>query len=116
MRNDLDKLSKMLVHDTGVAKSYNIPVSNAVNLFVRVSVNAGFDHLSVSVRNKKGGAVERCPKWKEMKIIKELFFKKNEFAFQFHPCEEDNICYHPYVLHIWRNQNGDFPIPPKEFI
>jgi hypothetical protein len=116
MRNDLDRLNNMLIHDTGVVKTYIIPISNIINLMVRVSTNGGFDHISVSVKNKSGQIIERCPKWKEMKVIKEMFFKKDEFAFQFHPAEADNVSKHPYCLHIWRNQKGDFPIPPKKFI
>lgn len=52
-----------------------------------------------------------------MEQIRRLFFKDDEFAFQYHaPLAEyvDGSSFgHPYCLHLWRPQKGAFPVPPK---
>jgi hypothetical protein len=60
--------------------------------------------------------VERCPKWDEMKYVKELFFEPNETVIQFHPPIADNISINDYVLHLWKNNNQEIQLPPKYMI
>lgn len=74
------------------------------------STDGGWDHVSVS--NKKG----RCPTWDEMKCIKELFFKPDEWAIQYNPPPDENISRHNYVLHLWRPQQSELPVPPRIFV
>ena len=80
-------------------------------MFIRViaSSGEGWDHVSVSLPN-------RCPNWLEMSYIKNLFFKSDEWAVEYHPPKSENINVHQYCLHLWRCQNQNFPIPPKEFV
>lgn len=66
----------------------------------------GWDHVSVSLQH-------RCPTWKEMCFIKNLFFKKNEMVLQFHPPEKDYINIGKTALHMWRPWNQNVELPPR---
>lgn len=66
----------------------------------------GWEHLSVSHKNK-------IPSWLCMEEMKEMFFKDDEEAFQFHPKMENYINNNEYTLHIWRKQDGTMNTPPS---
>lgn len=66
----------------------------------------GWDHVSVSTRN-------RCPSWDEMCIIKDVFFHPYEAVMQLHPPESEYVNNHPYCLHLWRPQEQPIPLPPS---
>lgn len=66
----------------------------------------GWDHVSVSLRH-------RTPTWEEMNFIKNLFFEKEETAFQFHPAESEYVNFHKNVLHIWRSWDDPIKLPPR---
>lgn len=70
------------------------------------SNGGGWDHLSVSLP-------DRCPTWEEMKEIKGLFFRQDEWAVEYHPPADDNISIHPFCLHLWRPQYEPLPTPPR---
>lgn len=70
-----------------------------------VSWGGGWDHVSASFRN-------RTPTWEEMAEIKEMFFRKEETAVQFHPAAAEYINQHPYCLHIWKKQGQQHELPP----
>lgn len=70
------------------------------------SWGGGWDHVSVSFR-------DRCPVWKEMCEIKDIFFGEDEVCVQYHPKKEEYINNHPYCLHIFRPQNAELPMPPS---
>lgn len=78
---------------------------------VIASNGQGWDHISVCLLDNKGKFVERTPNWDEMCEIKRLFFKTHEQTVEFHPKEEDYINDHPYVLHMWRYNVAEFPLP-----
>ena len=69
------------------------------------SWGGGWDHVSVSFRN-------RLPTWDEMCEVKSMFFKPEETAWEYHPMESEYVNNHPYALHIWRLQKIELPIPP----
>ncbi len=71
----------------------------------------GWDHVSVSLPGRN-----RCPTWDEMCTVKDLFFPPDESAIQFHPPTSEYVNTHPYVLHLWRIQDGEFPVPPIECV
>ena len=83
-----------------------------MRLHVIIGSDFGWDHVSVSVLNKK----KRCPTWDEMCWIKHLFFKDDEWAMQLHPPPNKNINIHPFVLHLWRPQEGEIITPPRECV
>lgn len=54
-----------------------------------------WQHVSVSLDN-------RCPNWREMCFIKDLFWDEEEECIQFHPPKSEYIDLHKYCLHIWK--------------
>jgi hypothetical protein len=75
------------------------------SLKVIVSDGGDWDHVSVSTNH-------RCPNWREMCFIKDLFFESNETCVQFHPSKDQYINNHPFCLHIWRPQKFTIDLPP----
>lgn len=69
------------------------------------SWGGGWDHVSVSFRN-------RTPSWEEMAEIKDMFFRKDETAVQYHPEEDEYVNDHPHCLHIWKKQGHTHELPP----
>lgn len=76
-----------------------------------VSWEMGWEHVSVSLP----GAM-RCPTWEEMCYIKDLCWNDNETVIQYHPAKSDYVNFHPFVLHLWRPIDIDFPKPPTIMI
>lgn len=52
-------------------------------------------HVSVSLTN-------RCPNWREMCFVKDLFFDDEEECIQLHPKRSEYVNAMPYCLHIWK--------------
>lgn len=75
-------------------------------LQIIASDQLGWDHVSVSLNH-------RIPNWTEMSYIKNLFFEPHEWAYQLHAPPSDHINLHPYVLHLWRPQDQEIPLPPS---
>jgi hypothetical protein len=76
-------------------------------MVVIASFGAGWDHVSVSRKN-------RVPNWAEMEFVKRLFFEDHETAVQFHVPSSDHVNMHPNVLHLWRPNDGrEMPRPPS---
>jgi hypothetical protein len=81
------------------------PIDGA-DLACIASTGAGWDHVSVSRRN-------RCPNWAEMEAVKRRFFRDDETAMQLHVPPDQHISVHPFCLHLWRPNDGrDIPRPP----
>ena len=78
-------------------------------LKVIASSGEGWDHISVSVRN-------RCPNWLEMQYVHRMFFKEDETAWEYHVRPADHINIMPNCLHLWRKHGFDMPMPPGEFV
>lgn len=76
---------------------------------VIVSTGEGWDHVSVSLAH-------RCPRYEEMKMVKRLCFKPDEWAFELHAPPSKHISIHPYVLHLWRPQNVPIPLPDEKMV
>jgi len=70
------------------------------------SCDLGWDHVSVSCR-------KRTPKYQEMKFMKRLFFRPDEWAVEYHPADENYISTNDNVLHIWRPHGVELPQPPR---
>jgi len=100
------KFPDKYIIETGIdGGMYSIPFEGR-DLNVIASNGANWDHVSVSLKN-------RCPNWREMCFIKDLFFEENEVAMQLHPAKDDYINMHPYCLHLWRAHNVEIPMPPS---
>lgn len=76
---------------------------------VCISRVLGWEHLSVSFKNK-------IPSWEVMNEMKEMFFRDDEDAFQYHPKKDDYINNNEYTLHIWRPLEGMKQIPPSVLV
>lgn len=74
-------------------------------LRVIASDGAGWEHVSVSTER-------RTPTWSEMHHVKGLFWDPEEVVMQLHPRESNYVNNHPYVLHMWRPQMAEIPLPP----
>jgi hypothetical protein len=84
------------------------PIDKA-RMRVVASSDGGWDHVSVSRRN-------RCPNWTEMEFVKRAFFLDNETAMQLHVKPIEHINCHPHTLHIWRPHDMPIPLPPAIFV
>jgi hypothetical protein len=78
-------------------------------LFVVATDVGGWDHVSVHAKG-------RCPSWKEMQWVRELFFQDDEWAVQYSPAKSEHINKHEYTLHWFRPQQEKLPLPPREFV
>lgn len=76
------------------------------DMMLIVSVGAGWDHCSVSLPY-------RVPSYEEMKWIKRLCFRDDEWAMELHAPPSKHINRHPYVLHLWRPHDVPIPTPPE---
>lgn len=79
---------------------------DGVFYLVLASTGAGWEHVSVSLPNKK-----RCPTWEEMCAIKDLFWDPEEVVVQYHPARSKYVNCHPYVLHLWKPTGRELPAP-----
>ena len=73
-------------------------------LAVIFSDGDGWDHVSVS-------RTDRIPIWQEMCWVKDRFFDPEDCVVQFHPPASRYVNTHPFVLHLWKWQGGEFPQP-----
>lgn len=67
--------------------------------------DTGWDHVSVSLKN-------RPPNWSEMCFVKKLFFDEEETVVQFHPKKSEYVNNHPHCLHLWRSTKAEHELPP----
>jgi len=75
-------------------------------LHVVASNGAGWEHVSVSLKN-------RTPTWDEMCFVKGLFWAPDEVVIQYHPADSEYVNNHPFCLHMWRPTDSSIPTPPK---
>ena len=90
--------------DCGNNGLFMIPLKTKL-LRVIASDEMGWEHVSVSLRN-------RCPNWKEMNAVKNLFWSEEDAVMQLHPPKSEYVNCHPNVLHLWRPTNETIPRPP----
>lgn len=84
--------------------AFSVALKHGQQVFVIASDGMGWEHVSVSRR-------DRCPTWDEMCQVKALFWSDEDCVVQFHPPKRDYVNNHPYCLHLWRLQGGEFPRP-----
>ena len=101
---------------------FSIPVTSDI-LFCIASDGTGFEengsrweHVSVTVRNRRGLPLARCATWAQMCIVKDAFWGLDECVIQFHPPEKDYVNNHNFCLHLWRLVGADIPQPPSIFV
>ena len=94
-------------HECGVF-TVPSPIDRAP-MTVIASADEGWDHVSVSRRN-------RTPNYPEMQAIYRMFFADGEMAMQLHVPASDHVNVHPNCLHLWRPWQDDIPLPPSIFV
>ncbi len=95
---------------------FAIPMPGSFYAQVICSDGLGWDHVSVCMRSKTDPNKFQTPHWDEMCYIKSLFFENEERAMQIHPRKSEYVNVHNHVLHLWRPQTGDIPMPPMEMV
>jgi hypothetical protein len=110
----VSRLDKMLarIHEAGPALDVEnawVIAAQMGDIMVIASNGKGWDHVSVSLPY-------RCPLYDEMKAIKGIFFRDDEWAMELHAPPSKHISCHPYCLHLWRPQDAAIPIPPEEMV
>lgn len=70
---------------------------------------SGWEHVSVSTEY-------RTPSWKEMCLIKNLFWEEEECVIQYHPAKSQYVNYHPHCLHLWKPIGAIIPTPPSDLV
>ena len=78
-------------------------------LLVIVSDGEGWDHVSVSTKN-------RTPSWIEMCFIKDMFWSEDEIVIQYHPAKVDYVNIHEHCLHLWRPTQAELPLPELKLV
>ncbi len=78
-------------------------------LRIIASHGGGWNHVSVSLE-------KRCPNWREMCFIKDLFFDEEDCVIQYHPPKSKYKNIHPFCLHLWQPQDIEIPTPPLEYV
>ena len=93
----------------GTCGAFKIPIGNRVANVIASSSDGG-EHVSVSLD------VDRCPKWNEMGVIKDLFFHETECVMQLHGPVEEHINNHDYCLHLWKPIDNKIPWPTSYMV
>lgn len=83
-----------------------IPLKHQQKLRVIASNGMGWEHVSVSRR-------DRCPTWEEMCQVKALFWGDDDCVVQYHPPRSQYVNNHQNCLHMWRPVGIDMPMPPS---
>lgn len=71
------------------------------------SNGAGWDHVSVAPYNRRV-----VPTWDDMCRLKDMFFREDEIAVQYHPPKSEYVNNVPNCLHLWRPTEAEMPTPP----
>lgn len=75
-----------------------------------------WEHVSVTVLRARKRGKPRTPTWKEMCLVKSLFWDDDETVVQFHPKVADYVNVHPNRLHLWKRRGAEYELPPRELL
>lgn len=94
--------------DTGYGNNgaFVVSLKRGQTVFVIASDMLGWEHISVSHKN-------RNPTWDEMCQVKAMFWDPEDVVVQYHPRESEYVNNHPFCLHLFRPIGVDFPVPPS---
>lgn len=73
----------------------------------------GWEHVSVSVRERGAPTASKLPTWAEMCMVKALFWGEEEAVVQFHPPKSVYVNL-AEVLHLWRH--ASIPVPDPRMV
>ena len=89
--------------------AFKVPGPTGPDLFCIASDGLGWEHVSVSLKN-------RCPNWLEMSAIKDMFWDPEDCVVKFHPPRSEYINNHDYCLHLWRPVKVKIPRPDSKLV
>jgi hypothetical protein len=95
--------------DIGNNGAFEVKLRHGQTVFVIASDGLGWEHVSVSRR-------DRCPTWDEMCQIKALFWGEDDCVVQYHPPRSEYVNNHPNCLHLWRPTGAAMPMPDSLLI
>lgn len=84
-------------------------------LQIIASDGGGWDHVSVCV-SPRSRMVRSTPSWNDMEAVRRAFFFDSETVVQLSPPRSDYVNVHPGVLHLWRKQDAEHPLPPLIYV
>jgi hypothetical protein len=79
------------------------------SLVVIASDGAGWEHVSARATRDRAS---RIPTWREMCLLKGLYWDDADRVVQYHPPRAEYVNTHPHVLHLWRPTTVELPAPP----
>lgn len=88
----------------GCNGAFEVPLKHGQRVFVIASDQVGWEHVSVSRR-------DRPPLWDEMCQIKAMFWGDDDCVIQYHPPRSEYVNNHPNCLHLWRPIGASLPMP-----
>lgn len=89
-----------------------VPINHGtVHAFCLVSDGHSYEHVSVTLYDKKNNLIKRCPTWNEMCVIKDIFWDEEDCVMQLHPPKKDWVSIHEFCLHLWRPTEVEIPRP-----
>ena len=107
----------------GRAGAFIIPLTQEKNAKVAMVIaidgrDTGWEHVSVYVQYQasKGKIRRRTPNWGEMCFIKNSFWDEEECVVQYHPARSQYVNNHPFVLHMWKPNGQEMPVPPAMLV
>lgn len=107
---EIKKTPRVLVvregEDGGWAEVRLLSSKKTIPAMVVFSWDGGWDHVSISFRN-------RTPTWEEMCEVKDMFFAPDEVVVQYHPAKSEYVNAMENCLHLWRKQGCKMPAPPS---
>lgn len=89
--------------------AFMLKLKHSQNVFAIASDGLGWEHVSVSRR-------DRCPTWDEMCQVKALFWDDVDCVIQIHPPASEYVNNHPNCLHLWRRIGEAMPMPPTYMV
>ena len=84
--------------------AFTVPLARSQIAFVIASDQLGWEHVSVSRK-------DRPPTWDEMCQIKAMFWDDEDCVVQYHPARSEYVNNHPNCLHLWRPTHQALPVP-----
>jgi hypothetical protein len=89
--------------------AFILRLAHSQTLFAIASDGMGWEHVSVSRR-------DRCPTWAEMCAVKAMFWDDEDVVLQYHPRASEYVNVHQFCLHLWRPIGIEVPTPPPIFV
>lgn len=75
------------------------------------SNGGGWEHVSIAPLKRS-----YTPNWEDMCKVKDMFFRDDEVAVEYHPAKSDYVNNIANCLHLWRPMDVEMPTPPSIYV